>query len=288
MGKPKDIAGQRFGKLVVIRLTNKRKNNSAVWECKCDCGNIVEVASDKLCKGSTKSCGCLKKVYSNIIEGQRFERLVTIRLMDKCDNGYAVWECKCDCGNTVEVRSEQLANGYTKSCGCKKKEICAQFGQSRSKDLTGQRFGKLIAIRPIEKRIKSIVIWECKCDCGNVAEVLSVNLIRGSTKSCGCSRHDVLVERSKNVDLKKQFGLIDNTSVSIIKSEKLPVNSKTGHKGVSYNKRKCKYEAYISFKKKRYHLGYFNTLEEAVEVRERAKEEIHGSFIKWYEENIKK
>lgn len=33
-----------------------------MWKCKCDCGNLVEVASNSLISGGTKSCGCLKSL----------------------------------------------------------------------------------------------------------------------------------------------------------------------------------------------------------------------------------
>lgn len=55
-----DLTGQKFGKLLVLEKTNKRKWKSVIWKCQCDCGNIVEVDSHSLRKGNTKSCGCLK------------------------------------------------------------------------------------------------------------------------------------------------------------------------------------------------------------------------------------
>jgi hypothetical protein len=50
-------------------------------------------------------------------------------------------------------------------------------------DLTGQRFGRLVAesyIKPPHRR------WQCRCDCGNVARVPAGNLRSGMTNSCGC------------------------------------------------------------------------------------------------------
>lgn len=61
---------------------------------------------------------------------------------------------------------------------------------SKSKDLTGQRFGKLLVIGKAEDKIsKSGRIrkrWKCQCDCGNVKEILGENLTSGNTQSCGC------------------------------------------------------------------------------------------------------
>jgi len=54
-------------------------------------------------------------------------------------------------------------------------------------DLTGQRFGKLVALAPTEKRMDGgSVVWACRCACGRTAEVSARRLIRGKVRSCGC------------------------------------------------------------------------------------------------------
>lgn len=55
------------------------------------------------------------------------------------------------------------------------------------KDVRGQRFGKLTAIEPTEKRADGgSVVWKCRCDCGNDAEVSLNRLHKGKVRSCGC------------------------------------------------------------------------------------------------------
>ena len=54
------------------------------------------------------------------------------------------------------------------------------------KDLTNKKFGKLTAIKPLEKRKNKKIVWICKCDCGNVVEVVGTSLTSGNSKSCGC------------------------------------------------------------------------------------------------------
>jgi hypothetical protein len=54
----------RFGKLTVINKGVKPKNSkskSAYWNCLCDCGNTKTVRALSLQRGSTQSCGCLRK-----------------------------------------------------------------------------------------------------------------------------------------------------------------------------------------------------------------------------------
>ena len=53
-------------------------------------------------------------------------------------------------------------------------------------DLSGQKFGKLTAIKVVGKSKKGESIWECLCDCGNITKSTCSNLKRGHTKSCGC------------------------------------------------------------------------------------------------------
>ena len=55
------------------------------------------------------------------------------------------------------------------------------------RNLTGQRFGRLIAITA--RGTKSPYSWGCVCDCGNIVFVKSVNLCCGGTTSCGCLGH---------------------------------------------------------------------------------------------------
>lgn len=59
MGAFKDLTGKKFGKLTA--KSYYRKNGRTYWCCVCECGNIVEVRSDGLSTGQTKSCGCLHK-----------------------------------------------------------------------------------------------------------------------------------------------------------------------------------------------------------------------------------
>lgn len=60
-------------------------------------------------------------------------------------------------------------------------------------DLTGRRFGRLVAIEPSNERKCSHVVWKCLCDCGNYKYAISNNLLRGYTSSCGCLHKQGLV-----------------------------------------------------------------------------------------------
>ena len=53
-----DITGKRFGRYIVIRKTNQRKNGGVVWECRCDCGETRFNRTADLTTGRSQSCGC--------------------------------------------------------------------------------------------------------------------------------------------------------------------------------------------------------------------------------------
>lgn len=94
-----------------------------------------------------------------------------------------------------DVEKQQAEEVVKKTCVDKKPGI------------EGQRFGKLIAIRPTAERIGSSVVWECICDCGNTICVARSSLKSGNTKSCGCLRKEkklgqsVAIQNPKKKDL---------------------------------------------------------------------------------------
>jgi len=62
MPRFKDLSGQRFGRLLVLRrdLDTPSKTNGVYFVCLCDCGNIASVPSGRLTSHNTQSCGCLR------------------------------------------------------------------------------------------------------------------------------------------------------------------------------------------------------------------------------------
>lgn len=61
MGRPKNLAGQIFGRLKVIRRKiNNSGNKKVKWICTCVCGNKTTASTNNLTSGNTKSCGCMR------------------------------------------------------------------------------------------------------------------------------------------------------------------------------------------------------------------------------------
>lgn len=111
--------------------------------------------------------------------GRRFGRLIVLGSTDKRYYGQIIWFCKCDCGNYKEIPSGNLIGGSTRSCGC-------LIGVHNKKDITDQRFGKLVVIKVAGKASDGSYTWLCKCDCGNIVEANGCSLRANVKRSCGC------------------------------------------------------------------------------------------------------
>lgn len=59
--KYKDLTGTRFGRATAVRYVGRELSGNALWECRCDCGEVFETSSSNLKTGRTRSCGCLRK-----------------------------------------------------------------------------------------------------------------------------------------------------------------------------------------------------------------------------------
>lgn len=55
-------------------------------------------------------------------------------------------------------------------------------------NLVGKTFGKLTVLRLSDDYAKGKARWLCMCECGNTTIVLSCNLVRNHTTSCGCHK----------------------------------------------------------------------------------------------------
>lgn len=197
-------------------------------------------------------------------------------------NNASYYKCKCVCGKIKDVNAKNLKYGKTKSCGCvAAKELSEKFSGAVRKendiDLTNKVFRKIKVIKRISgKGIKTI--WECEClNCGKIFNTTQRNLTAGFCISCGCANRE---NAKKNIN--KYLGLVENTNLSTINSNKPGKANTSGVKGVSYRKTTNNYVAYIGFKGKLNIIGYFKTLEEAAAARKQAEEELYKPILEKY------
>ena len=61
MTRVRDLTGNRYGRLTVLRRAGSSVHGEAMWHCRCDCGAEHTVKGWLLTRGQTKSCGCLRR-----------------------------------------------------------------------------------------------------------------------------------------------------------------------------------------------------------------------------------
>jgi len=99
MSNFKDVTGQRFGLLTVIKRVKNDKQGNSKWLCKCDCGNEKIVRLSCLKRSTTPSCGCL--TIKNIKKANTKHKLSKTRI-------YRIWKgmkhrCYCPSSNGYEL-----------------------------------------------------------------------------------------------------------------------------------------------------------------------------------------
>ena len=150
------------------------------------------------------------------LTGKRFGRLMVLEQAGRNKHKQILWKCQCDCGNSVSVLSASLRTGNTQSCGCYHKE---RASNASSKDLTGQRFGRLTALSRDKTDNWGTHYWLCRCDCGVEKLVLGASLTRGATTSCGCLRKEKpALYRTKDLTGKRFVRLIVKSVAGVNKS----------------------------------------------------------------------
>lgn len=182
--KEGDLVG--VNNILFIKRTTKSNNGqwNAIFQCPY-CGNEFESKIANVANGHTASCGCLRS--PNLV-GKQFGRLTVIKNLKTNSKGRREYECICECGNKTVVEARHLVDGRTTSCGCYQKECIAKVGSSMAIDLTGKRFGKLVAIKLLPKskgQYGTSRWWLCRCDCGNYTNAPTGQLNIGSIQSCG-------------------------------------------------------------------------------------------------------
>lgn len=129
MAKKVDLTGKQFGKLTVLKKSDKKHPKGTVWECQCECGNIYYGITSELNNGRVKSCGCLRvasgrQKAKNDIIGKKFGLLTVIeRVPDPNNPKYTKFLCQCECGNLHLVSRKHLINRHVNSCGCLKTSL---------------------------------------------------------------------------------------------------------------------------------------------------------------------
>ncbi len=128
-GRPVDIKGQRFGRLLALKVIGAGTDRR--WKCLCDCGNKAEVRAFDLRSGNKNNCGCMHYIRRSVLN-QRFGKLVAVKEYPRVKKRYP-WKCVCDCGKTITTFIRYLQRGTKIDCGCGDSERRRLHGLARRK-----------------------------------------------------------------------------------------------------------------------------------------------------------
>lgn len=175
-----DITGQRFGRLVVTAMRDRRdKWGMVMWDCRCDCGNVKDIASASLRTGRTRSCGCLERESRYVataldISGKRFGRLIATSALPGAGRKARRWLCICDCGNTIKAQTGNLTNGHTQSCGCLRNFAIGCFPRTpKAEMLAKERIRTRRYTQELNDRyVKSTIIQKASLRCADIPQSL--------------------------------------------------------------------------------------------------------------------
>jgi len=140
--------------------------------------------------------------------------------------------------------------------------------------LAGKTFGHLKVIDFAEMKY-GVSWWLCECECGTRKVLRGNSLVNDLVISCGC----VNKVNQQNITNIAKENYKDGTSLAMIRSTKIPVTNTSGTKGVSWNKQKQKWRAYIIFKRVQIELGCYADLADAIAARKAAEDKYYKPIL---------
>lgn len=209
------------------------------------------------------------------ISGQKFGRLTVVDFADIDKHNKARWKCVCDCGKETIVGSNSLRRGHTKSCGCIKDE------EMRN------RFARHGHTREYRKssEYKSWIDMKRRCSSRNASRYEDyggrgitvcdrwISSFKNFLEDMGhkpTPRHSIeRIDVNGNYEPSNCKWADDYEQAKNRRSQK---RSTTGVSGVKWHKTQHRYHVTIASNGKRFHIGSFTELEDAIKARKEAEQ----------------
>lgn len=211
--------------------------------------------------------------YKIDLTGKVIGRLTVIGYSHSTKNNGAYWLCSCICGKEKLISVSRLTNSTTKSCGCIQIEATKNLAKHKMHNT------------PIYRRWASM-----KNRCSSPSStIFSVYGGRGISYSPEWESfenfyRDMYEGFSENLELdridvngnycKENCRWVTHEENNFNKTRQQ--NNKSGKTGVSFDKARKQWRAYINKNKVRIELGYFDSFNDAVEVRVLEELELYG------------
>ena len=248
-GKGKDISGREFGFITAIEPTDKRDRKDIVWRCRCRCGTELELPATRLILNNTLSCGCIQKEF--------------MKRANKYFGGTSLEKSLKE-----QVESTRSASGYVGVT--RKRDKWQAYITYKRQHISLGTYTKLEDAVKARARGKEAVM-------ADAAELLKI--------------YEEVHREDK--DLPSKFTLPKNEipyEQRVINDQPTTaarrVDNTSGYTGITF--RKNKWESRICYNKRRYMLGRFDTLDEAISERTQAEEYLKrdpDAFVEYYSKN---
>lgn len=202
-------------------------------------------------------------------------------ILDQYSKNYVVYlKTKCTlCGKIEWVAQKHIAS---RKC-CEQKSSSTQF---KPLDLQGQTINGIKILEKTDKKYKTMIIWKCKCYCGNIFYAPLSKIKSGGIKSCGCLKPPPVKTgiREKGYKTYAEKYLKDGTNLSTISPKMLSTNT-SGVKGVSFDKTKRMWRASLGFQGKTYCKNFKNK-EDAIKYRKELEKKYFRPIFEKYNTQI--
>lgn len=223
------------------------------------------------------------KKTKNLI-GMRFGKLVVESRADDyivpSTGGHQTrWKCICDCGNTKIIHANVLLSGRVKSCGCYKSEMCAISGRKSKKPENEYNLSGEYGIGYIYQKDK---IVEFYFDLEDYEKIRQYRWSLGTNNYVICHHNNTTRKLHKVILESNKYEVIDHINRNPLDNRKdnlrissamknaqnhnLPNKNKSGCSGVHKRTNK-KWEATLIYNGKKYCLGMYDNLEDAIMAR---------------------
>jgi hypothetical protein len=209
----------------------------------------------------------------------KFGRLTVVSRGPNNERGDAHWDCLCECGKSTTASGYNLRKGLTQSCGCLHKEKTSEASVRHGYLVKGSDATYVYhAYRNALRR--------CNTSSGQEYETYSA---RGITVEFSCFE-EFAAELGPRPSPEHSVDRIDNSqgykvgNIRWSTASMQMVNQRrrrniSGFLGVSPNRDRWK--AVIAYENIKYHLGTFDTREEAARVYDLKAIELHGALARF-------
>ena len=221
---------------------------------------------------------------SNINIGDRFGNLVVIEELKERKNKCIVYKCRCDCGNYVNVKSNQLIKHHKDNCGCTTKQSNAKRKKNKYEFFDNYVVGYTAKGNKFYFDIEDFDLVSYYCwiekDGYLIANNLNGDSVRLHRLIMGLEKYDNKKVDHMNHDTmdNRKENLRITTNQENCFNHKPHSNNTSGYSGVGFRKELNKWRARIYVDGRCICLGNYDNINDAIKARLEAEKKYYGEY----------